>query len=54
MRVKIVLLGQETISGGLDVSDVGPLVMASQSHLAQTEGSHSKQPGRPRCHTEPQ
>ena len=54
MRVEIVLLGHETVPGGLDVSDVGPLIMASQSHLAQTEGSHSQQAGGPRCDTTPQ
>ena len=52
MRVKLVLLGQQTVPGSLDVSDVGPLVVAGQSDLGEGEGGHT-QP-RPRYHTTPQ
>ena len=41
MRVKIVLLGQESIPGGLDVADVGPLVVPGQSDLGESEGGNS-------------
>ena len=41
MRVEIVLLGHETVPGGLDVSDVGPLVVSSQSDLGEGNGDHT-------------
>ena len=40
MRVEIVLLGHEAVPGGLDVSDVGPLVVSGQPDLGEGDGGH--------------